>query len=89
LVRVERPRVEADLGAAAVLEGKAGKPAERADVGRVGGRDDVGGQRRGDVAQQALVGVITVNVTVDADTRNLGAAKIDNRVGIGCSLRLL
>ncbi|MBI5537458.1 MAG: hypothetical protein HY898_32340 [Deltaproteobacteria bacterium] len=63
--------------------------AKNAVAGRMGRLDRLLGGLIGDVAQRALVGVITVGVTIDADTRNLDAIKVEDRVGIGCSLRLL
>ena len=60
--------------------------AKTAMVGRLG---TLLGGLVGDLAQRSLIGVITVNVSIDADTRNLGAARVEDRVGIGCKLRLL
>jgi ADP-dependent NAD(P)H-hydrate dehydratase / NAD(P)H-hydrate epimerase len=60
-----------------------------AAAGRMGKLGSLLGGLIGDVAQRALTGVIAVSVTIDADTRNMDAIKVEDRIGIGCSLRLL
>jgi hypothetical protein len=60
--------------------------ARSAAVGRLG---RLMGGLIGGIAQGALAGAITVGVSVDADTRDLGAAKVEDRIGGGCTLRLL
>jgi hypothetical protein len=42
----------------------------------------------GDAAKLALAGSVRVGVKVSADTRKLADAKVQNDVGIGCTLRL-
>ena len=41
----------------------------------------------GDVAGSAVKGSVQVNVSVDADSRDLRAAKITPKVGVGCGLK--
>lgn len=60
--------------------------AASAAVGRLG---KVIGGLLGDVARQRLSGAITVGVTIEADSRDLGAAKVKDSIGGACTVRLL
>jgi len=60
--------------------------ARSAAVGRLG---KLLGGLVGNVAKQRLSGAITVTVTIDADSRDLGAAKIKDGIGGQCTVRLL
>jgi ADP-dependent NAD(P)H-hydrate dehydratase / NAD(P)H-hydrate epimerase len=60
--------------------------ARSAAVGRLG---KLLGGLVGGVAQQRLSGAITVTVTIDADGRDLGAAKVKDSIGGACTVRLL
>jgi hypothetical protein len=60
-----------------------------ADLVQSAAREDLGGfgQLLGDAAKGMLKGSTTIEVTVEADSRNLRAAKVDPRVGVGCGLK--
>jgi hypothetical protein len=46
------------------------------------------GELAGEVAQRAVTGTATVNVSVEADARNLAAAKVTPKVSVGCQLKV-
>ena len=49
---------------------------------------DLAGLLAGDVARVAMEGSVGIKVHVEADTRDLQAAKLTHEVGIGCGLRI-
>jgi ADP-dependent NAD(P)H-hydrate dehydratase / NAD(P)H-hydrate epimerase len=61
-----------------------------ADLVRSAAREDLGalGQLVGDAASGAVKGSATIEVTVDADSRDLRRAKVTPKVGVGCGLKL-
>jgi len=62
-----------------------------ADVARSAATSDWGevlGQLLGDVARHTVEGSVAIKVRVEADTRDLRAAKVRHEVGVGCGLRL-
>jgi hypothetical protein len=61
-----------------------------AELVRSAAREDLGGlgQLMGDVASGAVKGSATIDVTVEADSRDLKDAKVKPRVGVGCGLKL-
>jgi hypothetical protein len=46
------------------------------------------GQLLGDVAQQAVEGAVDIHVHIEADTRDLRAARLRHQVGVGCGIRI-
>jgi hypothetical protein len=46
------------------------------------------GQIAGDVARLTMAGSVGVSVRIEADTRDLRAARLQQSVGVGCGLRL-
>jgi hypothetical protein len=65
-------------------------PVACADLARKMARDELGalGALAGDVAHQLVGGSATVSVSIEANARDLGAAKITPKVGVGCELKL-
>jgi hypothetical protein len=66
-------------------------PIACADLARAVTKDELGGALgaiAGDLAGRAVGGSAVVNVSVEADTRDLGAAKVRPKVGVGCELKL-
>jgi predicted thioesterase len=65
-------------------------PIACAELARNVAREDLGvlGGLAGDLAGSAVEGSVSVNVTVDADSRDLRAAKVTPRIGVGCGLKL-
>src|SRR5258705_289922 len=62
-----------------------------ADVAGAVARDELGGALgalAGDIAGRSVGGSAVVSVSVEADTRDLGAAKVRPKVGMGCGLKL-
>lgn len=51
------------------------------------GWGDLLGGLLGGVAQQAMQGSVAVHVHVEADSRDLGGAKLQHQIGVGCGLR--
>ena len=49
---------------------------------------DLAGLLAGDVARVAMEGSVGIKVHVEADTRDLQAAKLTHEVGVGCGLRI-
>ncbi len=49
---------------------------------------DLAGQLAGGVARLAVDGSVGIKVHVEADTRDLKAAKLTHEVGVGCGLRI-
>lgn len=49
---------------------------------------DLAGQLAGSVARIAVDGSVAIKVHVEADTRDLKAAKLTHEVGVGCGLRM-
>lgn len=49
---------------------------------------DLAGQLAGSVARIAMDGSVAIKVHVEADTRDLKAAKLTHEVGVGCGLRV-
>ncbi len=47
------------------------------------------GAKAGKLAQQVVGGSVTVGLKVNADTRNLAAARLDRTIGVGCGLHPL
>ncbi|HEX7452987.1 MAG TPA: hypothetical protein VF294_11910, partial [Polyangiaceae bacterium] len=47
------------------------------------------GAKAGKLAQQLVGGSVTVGLKVNADTRNLAAARLDRSIGVGCGLHPL
>jgi len=65
-------------------------PVACADLARKVARDELGplGVLAGDMAQKMVGGSATVSVSIEANARDLGAAKIKPKVGVGCELKL-
>jgi hypothetical protein len=65
-------------------------PIACADLVRSAAKDRFGflGELAGEAASGATTGSVVVNVAVEADSRDLRAAKIQPKVGIGCGLKL-
>lgn len=66
-------------------------PIPCADLARSAAKDELGGVLgglAGDLAGRAVGGSAIVTVLVDADARDLGAAKVTPTVGNGCELKL-
>jgi hypothetical protein len=65
-------------------------PIACADLARSAAKERLGpfGEILGDAASGAVDGSVTVNVSVEADSRNLAAAKVRPKVGVGCGLKL-
>jgi hypothetical protein len=66
-------------------------PVPCADLARSAASDELGGALGGlaaEIAGRAVGGAAQVTVSVEADTRNLGAAKVKPRVGLGCEVKL-
>ncbi len=66
-------------------------PIPCSELARSMAKDELGGLfggLAGDLAGRAVGGSATVTVAIDADSRDLGAAKVKPRVGLGCELKL-
>jgi hypothetical protein len=65
-------------------------PIACADLVRAVAKEELGvlGSLAGDMAQGLLGGSAVVSVSVEADARDLGAAKVTPRVGVGCAVKL-
>jgi hypothetical protein len=73
----------------AVLRLDLAGPVACADLARGVAREQVGGALgalAGDLAGRALSGSAEVSVSVEGDSRDLGAAKVKPKVGLGCAL---
>jgi len=65
-------------------------PIACADLARGVARERLGvlGDLAGDAASGAVEGTVNVSVTVEADSRDLKAAKVKPKVGVGCGLKM-
>jgi hypothetical protein len=65
-------------------------PIACADIARGVAKERLGvlGELAGDAASGAVEGSVMVNVTVEADSRDLAAAKVKPKIGVGCGLKL-
>ena len=65
-------------------------PIACAELARSAAREDLGplGGLAGDLAGGALEGSVSVAVTIDADSRDLRAATVRPKIGVGCGLKL-
>lgn len=65
-------------------------PIACADLARSAAKDRFGllGELVGDAASSAVAGTVTVDVTVEADSRDLRAVKVKHRAGVGCGLKV-
>jgi hypothetical protein len=76
----------------AVLRADVSGPLPCAELARTMAQRELGGGFLGDLAGELAGGTVsgsaTVRVSVEADARDLGAAKVTPRVGAGCKLGL-
>ncbi|MFT3768735.1 MAG: hypothetical protein QM820_25090 [Minicystis sp.] len=65
-------------------------PIACADLVRSVAKERLGllGELAGDAASGAVSGSVSVNVVVEADSRNLQAAKVTPKVGVGCGMKM-
>ena len=65
-------------------------PIACAELARSAAREDLGvlGGLAGELAGGAVEGSVSVDVTIDADSRDLRAAKVHPRIGVGCGLKM-
>jgi len=85
----EHPRASSDDHAVIRLEIKG--PIPCADLARGAASEELGGALgalAGELAGHAVSGSATVTVAIEADSRDLGAAKVKPKVGLGCEVKL-
>lgn len=74
----------------AVAKVEVAGPIACVELARSAAREDLGvlGGLAGDLAGATVEGSVSVDVTIDADSRDLRAAKVHPRIGNGCGLKM-
>ena len=78
-------------GNRAVVRAEVKGPIPCSDLGRAAAGEELGGALgalAGELAGRALSGSAMVTVSIEADARDLGSARIKPKVGIGCEVKL-
>ena len=81
----------AEEGNHTMVRVEVGGPIPCADMARSGINDELGGALgalAGEIAGRAVGGSAQLTIAIEADARNLAAAKVKPRVGLGCEVKL-
>jgi hypothetical protein len=80
----------AEEGSHAMVRLELSGPIACAELVRAVAKEELGvlGSLAGDMAQRVVGGTTVVSVSVEADARDLGAAKVTPKVGVGCAVKL-